>query len=449
MAENSSKNANTLSYDTKEFRQGEVVEAEVFLIKEDGTIILTLPNYKEATMHKDHFTHDQSLNLNEVLKKGDKIEVKIVKIEEKDENNQIYVSRLNLIPNQVYDELEKIKEEDKTILTKIKEVRENGLVLVYKGTELFIPDKLLDNKLLEQKETLKNKELEVNVLNVKKGQRRTSVICTRLLIIKKEKELLAKEREEARQKALDNINIGDVLDVEVVKILKNSAEVRINQYLNGQVRISQVSYNHIVDLEKELLVGSKHKAKVLDKQGRRIDLSFKALLKTPFENYIEQNPVGTIVSATIESKLDKGYIVMLSDLVQSFLSNFELTYNPRLISSFKFEKGDKVEVKIISVDQKDKKIYISLKQKEENPWEKLQLERTDNVQVEVVKVQDNGAGLDILYNGVNGFISKRDLKKDLQDYKKGDILDCFVLKANPSKFDFVVTERPFKKVNKE
>lgn len=435
-------------YEIYDYKKGDKVEAEVFLIKEDGTIFLTLPNHKEAIMHKDHFSYDENIDVKQVLKIGQKIEVKIEKLE--NEENQILVSRKGLIPNHVYDELEKIKEEEKTIITKIKEAKENGLVLVYKGTELFIPNKLLDHKLLEEKDSLKNKELEVNVLDVKKdskGRNRTSVICTRVLIIKKQKELLLKEREENRQKALDAINVGDIVDIEIVKILKNSAEAKINQYLNGQVRISQISYNHITDLEKELIVGSKHKAKVLDKQGRRIDLSIKALLKTPFQAYVDENEIGKIVTATVESKIDKGYIVMLSPFVQSFLSNYELTYNPRLISSFKYEKGDQVEVKIVSVDLEDEKIYISLKQKHENPWLKLNFSRTDYVKVQVVKVQENGAGLDIDYNGVNGFVAKRDLLKDLQEYKKGDILDCYVLKANSSKFEFVVTERPFKKVN--
>lgn len=447
MAENSRniENMDQVFQNVKDIKQGDIVKAKVYRINEDDTIILTLPNQREATMHKDHYTHEEIQDLKSVLKEGDVIQVKVIKIEKEDDNNNIYVSRLSLVENTIYQDLEKIKENQETITTKIKESRENGLVLVYKNTELFIPNKLIDNKIVSNKEEYIGKELEVLVIDVKKHQSKTTVICSRLPLIKKEKELQAKLREEARQKALDSINTGDILNVEVVKILKNSIEVSINEYLNGQVRISQISHQHITNLEDVVKVGEKHKALVLEKQGKRIDLSIKALVKTPFELYVEENKEGSIVEAVIEKKLEKGYIVKLAENIQSFLSTYELVYNLRQISQLVLNPGDKVMVKILKVDLDEKKIYISKKQVEKNPWDNVNLSQGDEIEAVVVRKQANGSGLDVEFEKIPGFISKRDLKKPLEEYQTGEKILAFVFRVNPTKWDLVLTQRPITK----
>lgn len=442
MAENSREvKMNDVNDSVKTIRQGEVVEAEVFMVTDNDSIILTLPNHREATMHKDHYTYDQDIKLKDVVKVGDKLLVKVIKIEKEDDNNNIYVSRLPLIGNTIYQDLEKIKEEEKTIVTKIKEARENGFVLGYKNTDLFIPIKLIDNKIVANKEEYLGKELEVLIKDIKKKENKTTVICTRLPIIKKEKEKQAQLREEARKKALDSINEGDVLDVEVVKILKNSIEVSINQYLNGQVRISQISHEHIVDIEQYVKVGEKHKVVVLEKQGKRIDLSIKKLLKTPFELFAQNYPEGSLVEALVEKKVDNGYMVKLEGNIQSFLSNYEIIYNLRKISSIVINPGDKVLVKVVKIENDEKKVYISKKQVEANPWDSISLNVGDKIEVEVIQQQPNGAGLDVVYNKIGGFISKRDLTNQLESYNSGDKIQAFVLKVNPTKWDLVLTQK--------
>ena len=366
----------------KKLRVGDRVSGTVVLVKEN-TIYLDIQSFTEGTMHLDHYTKDKSVeSFKGVVKVGDVINCEVAKVNEEN----IYLSRLNQIVEENFKLVVNAKEDNETITVVVKnEIKDKGYNVEYKGNVIFMP------KSLAPQDVKVGQSLEVKVVEYDEKKRR-AVVSRRVI----EQEIYR----DNKAKELDSIQVGDVLTGTIAKIEKYGAVVRF-AYNQGLLKANQVS--HIfVDINKELTVGQEIEVKVVAKNDGKIELSRKALLKTPFELFTEEHKVSDTITGKVVNKLPFGLLLEVAPNVKGLLHASEYSHNPNDNFNNCVVIGDTVEVAIINITAKGEKIALSRKALMDNPWSRVKAYEGDLVEVKVLEVNENGLLVEAL--GVDGFV---------------------------------------------
>lgn len=417
--------------DIRVLKVGDIIEGKVITVS-DNTIFLDVQYFTEARMHIDNY--DPNLTSFEgVVKVGDVIKGRIQKIQT-DEPVLILMSRLPLIKVENFEKIEKAVETNEIVKTKVKKVLEKGILADYLGYEVFVPFTLLDFELINKKDQLKGMSLELNIIEASRRGRFTRIVGSRKEIFEAMRLKAHEEKLKERAEELESINTGDVLTGTVIRVEKHAANVRFNNVV-GMLRISQVSHHRIEKLDDEIKVGDEVSVKVIKKEGNRLDLSMKALIPTPFEEFTTTHNVGDEVTGTIFQKLPFGLLVEVAPDVRGLLHKNEYSWNPADNLDSVVNIGDEITLKILKIEKKGEKISLSKKALDDNPWKNVSFKRGDIVNAKITSVEKNH--LEVEVEGVTGFISLKDALEENQGqldayFTVGDIIpEAVVIEANP------------------
>lgn len=385
---------------------GQIVEGEVIKV-EQNTLYVDLNAMTEGKIHLDNYAKPAPETFVGLIKVGDRLRAKIQKIT--DEPSQILLSRLPILQDQAFDELADIVKNEVIVKTKVKSADDKGLVLQYKMFEVFLPFSLLDFDLQKDKDNLKGRSLEVHIIEAERKGRRERIIASRKKIFETAKQEAYDKRTLERQTQLDAIKTGDVLKGIVDKIETHAATVRF-EHVMGLLRISQVSHYRIERIEDVISKGQEVEVKVIKKEGSRLDLSMKALQKTPYELFGEVHHVGENITGTVVQKLPFGIIVELAKDVRGLLHRSEFSWNPNDNYDAYVKIGQEVELAIVSLDLKKEKIGLSRKLLLDNPWKDVTVKRGDVVSVKVTSIEKNHIVVNV--QGADGIIKQEEFSTE-------------------------------------
>jgi len=218
----------------------------------------------------------------------------------------------------------------------------------------------------------------------------------------------------------------------VDKIEPHAATIRFN-FVVGLLRISQVSHFRIEKIEDALTLGQEVEVKVIKKEGNRLDLSMKALQKTPYEMFYQNHKVGDTVTGTVFQKLPFGIIVEVAKDVRGLLHKNEFSWNPNDNFEAYVKIGEELTLAIIQLDAKKERIALSKKALEDNPWKNVSIKRGDVVSAKVTAVSKEGVKVEV--QGVEGDIQASELAVEKinkpEDYfAVGDEVNAVVTEVN-------------------
>lgn len=428
-------------------RQGQKVTAKVLKV-EDNLIYLDLHAATEGRMYLDQYTKKNVETFHELgVKEGDLVTAEIKKVQ--DDPALILLSRLSLLKEEHFEELEDALKSKEHIKTKIKGANKYGLLLDFKGQELFLPRSLLDHELYNKRDEIIGDELEVIVESISKGRgrRKLSIIATRKPIFEAARQKAYEERQAKRQEQLDNINTGDILTGVVDRLEPHAATIKFG-LVNGLLRISQVTHYRIDKIEDVLSKGDEITVKVIKKEGNRLDLSVKALVPTPFEEFAEEYKVGDTIEGKIVQKLVFGLRVEVARGVVALLHKSEYSWNPNSNFDAHVVVGDKITLKIINIDKKRERINLSKKALEENPWKNVTLRRNSITEVTLEEITEEG--LKVRAQGVEAFIPVDELgleKGRPEDYYAvGDKFEAVVTKIDRKSWSLELSVKRVKEI---
>ena len=227
--------------------------------------------------------------------------------------------------------------------------------------------------------------------------------------------------------------VGEIYEGTVTKIMDYGCFVKIEDGIEGLIHNSELDWtNRNIKPQKVLSVSQKIKFKIvnIDKEAKRISLSYKAILKNPWDQI--KDKIGEEVKIKINNITDKAIFGELTEFKLSGMLHYkEISYQENLDDLKKYKKNDILNVKIIEI--KDDKIRFSKRALEKDPlnWfnenkKKLGSIVTTRVQ-EVLKTGvkvsvDKDKNLIIL-------IKKNDLAKESSDarpevFSPGNALDA-------------------------
>lgn len=369
---------------------------------QDNTIYLDIQNFTEGTMHLDHFTNDKSVeSFKGLVKVGDEIECEVAKVTEE----AIYLSRLNQLSKIAFKSVAEAYENGEIIEVVVtKAVPNKGYLVDYQGNSLFMP-------LSQAPADVKVKDkLEVRIIEVTEA-RKNAVVSRRAI-----------EREEytqAKAQELDEIQVGDVLTGNVVKVERFGLFIRF-KYNQGLLRINQISHTFTNDINAVAKVGDTMEVKVLSKENGKLTLSRKALLETPYEAYAKTVTIGQTVKGKVVNKLPFGLLIELATDVKGLLHHSEYSHNPNDNFNACVVIGDEVECAILAIDPAKEKVSLSRKALMDNPWNRVTAQVGDVVSVKVTEILENGLKVETL--GVDGYVPANEA---LSANQSGNFKDYF------------------------
>lgn len=218
------------------------------------------------------------------------------------------------------------------------------------------------------------------------------------------------------QAVADKYNVGEVYTGKVTNITDYGAFVELEDGIEGLVHVSEMSWTRKnVHPGKIVSTSEEVKVKILevDPEKRRISLGIKQCMANPWAAYIEEHPVGSVITGKIKNITEFGLFVGLTDEIDGMIHLSDISWDKSGEEAVKdYSKGQEIEAKIIDVDVEKERISLGIKQlSEDTVSEALSgLKKGDVVKAVVKATEDKGIIVEV--NGLSTLIKKADLSKD-------------------------------------
>ncbi|MCT7885599.1 MAG: 30S ribosomal protein S1, partial [Lactobacillus iners] len=301
------------------------------------------------------------------------------------ENGEFFFSVTRLKEREAYSELEKVYAEGNTVEGVVTGAVRGGL-LVDVGTRGFLPASLISNRYVSDLKPYIGKKMNLKITEIDPNKNR---------LILSRKDLIEEEREEAFESVANQLVVGDTIEGKVSRLTGFGAFINVGG-VDGLVHISEISYKHIDKPSDVLKVGQEVKVKVIgiDDDRRRISLSIKQTLPSPFEEATSELHEGDVIDGEVKSLTSFGAFIEVASGIQGLVHVSEIS-NKRVEKPSDFLKvGQTVKVKVLGIDPSDKRISLSIKQTEsDNKSNESRPRHEDNVAKKYMSDGDNGFAL--------------------------------------------------------
>ncbi len=353
----------------------DVIEGEVVRVT-NQEVTVDIHGATEGTIYLNELTLDKVDSAKDVVKIGDKIKAMIKKVDDE----QILLSRRALLEYERFQELKTAFEKGETLVAKVERVVKGGLI-VNIGLEAFLPANMIDVKYVSDLNQYVSQEIPVRIVEFNARNRKIKV---------SRKMVIAEQLKAARDEQFSTLALGEIVEGEVVRIEKYGAFVRFGS-LEGLVHISEISHLPVANVEDALTVGQKVSAKVIKIDGTKLQLSIKATLMTPFEQFASTHQVGDVLDGQVVRLMDFGAFVEVAAGVEGLVHLSELSWDHKAKLDEVVAEGQTVRVRILSMDNKNHRLALSIKQVEQDPWVAFGHQVGDVIKGQVTNVTDLGA----------------------------------------------------------
>lgn len=203
----------------------------------------------------------------------------------------------------------------------------------------------------------------------------------------------------------------------VVSITDYGAFIELDEGIEGLIHVSEMSWTqHVKHPSKLLTVGEEVEAVVLkiDVDNEKISLGLKQLEKDPWEDIESELPPGAKVTGEIRNLASFGAFVEIKEGVDGLIHVSDMSWTKKVNHpSDLLSKGDNVECVVLAVDRDKRRISLSIKHLEEDPWDSVESKFPINSEIKgtIVRLLDRGVVVE-LENGLEGFIATHKLTTD-------------------------------------
>jgi len=400
-------------------QEGEVVRGTVVGISERG-VVIDFGYKSEGIVNPAEFTENGVL----AVKAGDEVDVLVKNMETSD--GLPILSRADAVRMRAWDDLEKAYRDGTNIKGRVIERIKGGLRVDIDGIGAFLPGSQVDVRPVRNLDSLRNQEIEAKV--IKLNRKRSNVVLSRKAVI---------EEENAGRKGqtLGHIEEDIVVEGQIKNLTDYGAFVDLGG-VDGLLHVTDMSWGRLQNPSELFHVGDNIQVKVLkfDRDRERVSLGYKQLLPDPWSSVEERFHVGARVNGKIASVADYGAFVELENGVEGLVHVSEMSWSKRVKHPSKLvNPGDEVEVEVLSVDPKARRISLGMKQIQDNPWQTLheRYQVGTRVHGRVRNLTDFGAFIEI-EDGVDGLVHVSDIswsrriKHPSEVLKKGQEIDAII-----------------------
>lgn len=401
------------------FQEGEVVRGTVVGITERG-VVIDFGYKSEGIVNQAEFTENGVL----LVKPGDEVEV-LVKSMETHEGFPV-LSRADAVRMKAWDELEKAYSEGTPIKGRITERIKGGLRVDIDGIAAFLPGSQVDTRPVRNLDSLRNQEIEAKV--IKLNRKRSNVVLSR-------KAVLEEMNADKKGATLDQIEEDIIVEGQIKNLTDYGAFVDLGG-IDGLLHVTDMSWGRLQNPAELFKVGDNVQVKVLkfDRDRERVSLGYKQLLPDPWASIDERFPIGRRLQGRVASVADYGAFIELEPGVEGLVHVSEMSWSKRVKHPSKLvNPGDTVDVEVLSIDPRARRISLGMKQVQSNPWQTLRerYEVGTRVSGRVRNLTDFGAFIEV-EDGVDGLVHVTDIswsrriKHPSEVLKKGQEIEAVI-----------------------
>jgi ribosomal protein S1 len=332
----------------KTIHTGEVVEGTVIDVKPEEAVLNI--NYKsDGILTRNEYTNDPGVDLTKVLKIGDTLEVKVIKVN--DGEGQVLLTYKRLAADRGSKRLEEAFESQEILKAKVSQVLEGGICVVVEEVRVFIPASLVSDTYEKDLSKYDGQEIEFVITEYNPKKRR---------FIGNRKVILVARKEEAQKKLLETIKEGDVIEGTIKNVTDFGVFVDLGG-MDGLLHISEMSWGHVENPKKNYKAGDKLKVLIKEINENKIALSLKFSDTNPWNNAEEKYAVGTVVTGKVVRMSDFGAFVELEDGIDALLHVSQISGEHIEKPSDVLKVGDEVTAKVVDFNLDDHRVSISIK----------------------------------------------------------------------------------------
>ncbi|PMQ00736.1 MAG: 30S ribosomal protein S1 [Dictyoglomus sp. NZ13-RE01] len=351
----------------------------------------------------------------------------------------INVSQKRAVEKKIWEDLTLAYENDEPISGKIKDFNGKGFTIDL-GEEVygFIPLNLIDIYRPKNPNIYLNRKVNAKIIKIN-PERKQILLSVR--------SVLEEKLEEKRTRLWERIKKSEIIRGRVKEVNDDGLKIDLGFGILGFVSKDELSWFPIRNIYRTFQVGDIVKAKILniDEEKKEVNLSVRLAQPNPWEVFLEKNPIGSIQQGEI-IKITSGIVVKINNLV-GFVPYSEISWGRIGNIREYYEVGDKIKVKILEVDPQEKRILLSIKQVEPNPWDVIDeiLSEGSKVKGKIINITDFGIFVEIK-PGLEGLIPRRFLSweriNDLHDkFHIGDSIEAKVLNIDKENRRLLLSRR--------
>ncbi len=376
----------------KELKEGEIVEGKIVAIT-PREVIVDVGYKSEGIIFRDEFVAVKNL--------ADLTTVEVFVENVEDEEGKVILSYRKAQEVKGWHQLvDEFKEGDLVEGTVSRKVKGGYMVNVF-GVEGFLPQSLSTFKNIEGEVIGKTFYFQI----LKLSKTKSNFIVSR-------KDAIRAEREKARRTLWESLQIGEVRKGKVKSVTNFGAFVDLGG-VDGLLHIADMSWKKVSHPSEVVAVGDEIQVMILsfDRDKGKISLGLKQMMPDPWLDIDKKYELGSVIKGKIVNIQNYGVFLELEKGIEGLIHISEISWSKKFLNlNEMFAIGDVIEAKIIGIDVESRKISLSIKQIEKDPWDEIESMVTIDavIQAKVVGFGEGCAYVE-LDNGLEGIIYNEDI----------------------------------------
>ena len=415
---------------TKNLAEGKIIEGKITKITEKFVFLFIEGLKSEPVVDINEL---KSLGLIENVKLGNKLSVLLERIEDK--NGEVVVSASKALKIKGWDKLVEAYEKNEPIIGKITSKCKGGVIVEHTdtGSLMFCPGSQISDKPLKDISHLMNEPQKFALIKLDKVRGNACV---------SRRQIISSNKKEDKAKIIEKYKVGDVIKNAVVKGYSSfGCFFDVNSELDVLVHLQEISYSRVNHPEEIFNIGERHDLLVIDvnKEKLQVGCSIKQLSPDPFE-HISNYELKKEYKVKVVKLMDFGAFCELEPGLTTLLHSSEISWtkkNPSVKKMFKV--GDEISCVITEIDKDKRRVSISHRLTEENPFSVLEKKSPVGSLVEgkITSINDYAIYVKIDGYDIDGFLHSNDLTYDknpedeLKKYKKDEKIKVKILEIKP------------------
>jgi small subunit ribosomal protein S1 len=414
-----------------QIEEGKIIEGKINKITEKFVFLFVEGLKSEPVLDVNEL---KSMGLGEKIKVGETIPVLLEKIEDK--HGEVLVSASKAQKIKGWDKLVEAYEKNEPIMGKITSKCKGGCIVEHidTGSLMFLPGSQISDKPLKDISHLMNEPQKFALIKLDKVRGNACV---------SRREIISSFKKEDKKVIIEKYKVGDIIKGAEVKGYSSfGCFFNVNNELDVLCHLQEISFSRVNHPDEVFNIGDKHDVKVIsvDMDKLQVGVSLKQMGPDPFE-HIDNYELNKIYKVKVVKLMDFGAFCELEPGLTTLLHSSELSWNKKNISAKKmFKVGDVIDCIITEIDKDKRRVAISHKLTQDNPFETFETKYPVGTIVEGEVVNKNEYSLFVKVEDldVDAFLHCNDLtyqnngEEELEKYKKGDKIKVKVLEIKAS-----------------
>jgi small subunit ribosomal protein S1 len=331
------------------FGEGDVVTGHVVRIDNDE-VLVDIGYKSEGVIPVSELSIRKSVDPSDEVQLGEEVDALVLTKE--DQDGRLILSKKRARFEKAWRRIEAAADSGEPVEGTVIEVVKGGLIIDL-GVRGFLPASLVDIRRVPNLDEYMGTTIETKVIELNRS--RNNVVLSRRAV-------LEEQRKEDRERILDRLQPGQVVEGTISNIVDFGAFVDLDG-IDGLIHISELSWSHVNHPSEILNIGDTVSVKVLDidRDRQRISLGLKQTQEDPWQRVVDTYNIGDELEGAVTKVVTFGAFVEILDGVEGLVHISELAQhhveNPREI----IQPGDTVRVRILEIDSERRRLSLSIK----------------------------------------------------------------------------------------